>query len=641
MKLIKPLIIILILAFCNASRAQEVIEDFFSDIQINTDGSMNVTETIKVKAENKDIKRGIYRDFPTRYKDVFGNNYSVAFELLSVTKNKRYEPHHTETRANGVRIYIGNKNVTIKPGYYTYTIQYKTSRQLGFFADHDELYWNVTGNEWNFPIIKASAKIEIPPGVTLADVNTDAYTGPTGSKDKNFEVDYQDNNQVVFKSTISLEPREGMTVVVGWPKGYVTEPELMKKIGWFFFNNQKLIKLLIGFVGVIFLFIYYYRIWVKVGKDPAMGIIYPHYTPEAEHSPASMRYLMRMGYDKKTFTTALVNLAVKGYLTITEDENGEFTLTRTGNKVSFSPGEKVIAGKLFAGGDSFTFKKGFHGVIKDTLRGHEYALEKNYDKIYFNKNVRKIVPGWLLTILFVSLICLFLVPLDNSLVVGIATFWLLIWSVAAYDFVRNAISAWKGVYSIRSSFPTIMTTLGAIGSVLIVLVTLVFLLAYAGFGVMIVLVSILIINFLFFHLMKAPTLLGQKLRNKIKGFRYYLRVAEEEELQMKSTPEKTPELFEQYLPYAMALDVEEQWSNRFTSIFNHLEIKQSDPSPSWYSGRRWSANQLGSFSTAMGSSLSTAVSSYAQKPGSSSGFGSGSSGGSSGGGGGGGGGGGW
>lgn len=637
MKFIKALIIILILAFFNSIQAQEVIEDFSSNIQINSDGSMMVTETIKVKAENKDIKRGIYRDFPTRYEDVFGNNYSVAFELISVTKNKRYEPHHIETRANGVRIYIGNKDVIIKPAYYTYTIQYKTSRQLGFFADHDELYWNVTGNGWIFPIINASVKIELPPGVTTADVNTDGYTGPAGAKDKDFELIDQNNNQLVFKSTTRLEAREGLTIVVGWPKGHVAEPDVIQKTGWFFSNNW---TILASFSGLFFLFIYYYRIWLKVGKDPHMSVVYPRYTPEAEHSPASMRYLMRMGYDKKTFTTALVNLAVKGYLTITEDESGEFTLHKTGNKVSFSPGEKVIAKKLFTAGDSFTFKKGKHGVIKDTLRGHEYALEKNYDKIYFNKNIRNLVPGWLLTILLVAIICLFLVPSDNSLAVGVATFWLLIWSIASFDFVKNAVSGWKGVYDIRSSFPIIMLTLGAIGSVLIVLVTLVFLLAYAGFSIMFVLVGIVATNFLFFHLMKAPTLLGQKLRDKIKGFRYYLRVAEEEELQMKSTPEKTPQLFEQYLPYAMALDVEEQWSNRFTSVFNQLEIKQS-ASPSWYSGRRWNARQPGGFSTAMGSSLSTAISSSAQKPGSSSGFGSGSSGGSSGGGGGGGGGGGW
>ena len=104
-----------------------------SDIAVHQDGSMTVTETIRVRAEGRNIKRGIYRDFPTRYRTKNGNDYVVDFELYDVSRDGKNELHHTESLSNGVRIYIGQKNVLLKPGEYRYKISYRTDRQLGFF----------------------------------------------------------------------------------------------------------------------------------------------------------------------------------------------------------------------------------------------------------------------------------------------------------------------------------------------------------------------------------------------------------------------------------------------------------------------------------------------------------------------------
>ncbi|MDH3692230.1 MAG: DUF2207 domain-containing protein, partial [Gammaproteobacteria bacterium] len=129
-------------------QADERILSFESDITVHSDGNMVVHETIRVRAEGKSIKRGIYRDFPTRYRDRYGRNYVVDFQLLTVDRNGLPDAHHIENRSNGVRIYIGSADNFINPDVYTYSIGYITSRQLGFFSDHDELYWNVTGNDW-------------------------------------------------------------------------------------------------------------------------------------------------------------------------------------------------------------------------------------------------------------------------------------------------------------------------------------------------------------------------------------------------------------------------------------------------------------------------------------------------------------
>ena len=145
----------------------EVIRAFNSKIVVHTDASMTVTETITVNSAGAAIKRGIIREFPTIYRDRYGNKVRVGFEIVKIFRDGHSEPYHTEKVSNGVKIYLGEKEVFLPPGYHTYTIVYKTDRQLGFFQDYDELYWNVTGNGWTFPIEAAQAVVELPPGTQI------------------------------------------------------------------------------------------------------------------------------------------------------------------------------------------------------------------------------------------------------------------------------------------------------------------------------------------------------------------------------------------------------------------------------------------------------------------------------------------
>ena len=149
------------LLLAGLAQADERILSYHSDIQINADRSMIVTETIRVRAEGKKIRHGIYRDFPTRYSDRHGNDYHVGFRVLSVQRDGRPESYHQKDLANGVRTYLGKSNYSLPQGEYTYIISYRTTHQLGFFSDFDELYWNVTGNGWDFAIDNASALVRL------------------------------------------------------------------------------------------------------------------------------------------------------------------------------------------------------------------------------------------------------------------------------------------------------------------------------------------------------------------------------------------------------------------------------------------------------------------------------------------------
>nr|WP_305908345.1 DUF2207 domain-containing protein [Methylomarinum sp. Ch1-1]MDP4521170.1 DUF2207 domain-containing protein [Methylomarinum sp. Ch1-1] len=177
--------------------ATETIHRFDSEISIHRDASMQVVETITVSAEGNQIKHGIYRDFPTDYRSPSGQRYQVGFKVLGASRDGHPEPFHITKRSNGVRIYIGAKNHYLEPGTYTYTLRYQTNRQLGFFADHDELYWNVTGHGWRFPIQKATATVHFPASMPENSVALAAYTGKTGQQGSDY-LAYQPNPKSAF-----------------------------------------------------------------------------------------------------------------------------------------------------------------------------------------------------------------------------------------------------------------------------------------------------------------------------------------------------------------------------------------------------------------------------------------------------------
>ncbi len=626
--------LVLMLAGASATFASEAILDYHSDIQVQRDGSMIVTETIQVQAEGNRIKRGIYRDFPTTYKDRFNNRYRVAFELLSVQRDGRSEPRHTESLSNGIRIYVGASNVYLKNGIYTYSLRYRTNRQLGFFDDHDELYWNVTGNGWEFPIQRASARVALPSGVPAEQITTEAYTGPQGARGNAYQAEVDYDGGARFTTTRALGNREGLTIVVGWPKGHVTEPSREQQMDWFLTDNQ---AALAGFGGCALLLLYYLLVWRAVGRDPEAGIIMPLYSPPKNYSPASMRYIRRMGYDDKTFTAAIVNMAVKGYLKIKESASGTFTLEKTGNlKGKLAMGEGAIASALFgSGANSVTLKQVNHAKIGKALKVHKRSLKGDYEKVYFQTNSRYLVAGILLSIVVIAASILMLPGEEQQGMALFFTLWLTIWTIGVFALVLNAYKGWKGVPAGGSLFGALGNTLFAIPFVAAEIGALTMLIYEVSLVYPVTFISVLLINFYFYQWLKAPTLAGRRLLDKVEGFQLFLSVAEGEELKFRTPPEKTPELFEAYLPYAIALDVEQAWAERFSEVLGHTDEEYR---PGWYRGHSWNHNNLTGFSSAVGGAMSSAISSSSTAPGSSSGGGGG---GSSGGGGGGGGGGGW
>ena len=418
----------LLLAVSCSVYAEERIVDFHSDIVVRDDSSMHVRETIAVRAEGKVIRHGIYRDFPLDYRDRLGNRYRVGFHIVAVTRDGAPEPYHTQRHGNGIRIYMGDKGSYVARGEHVYQLIYDTDRQLGFFADHDELYWNVTGNGWSFPIERAGASVELPSSIPAQKIHLEAYTGAFGSKGQDYTAGLSASGAAEFTTTRALPAHEGLTVVVTWPKGYVKAPGLSQQLGYVLADNRTLLAALLGLLVV---FGYYTLAWWAVGRDPAPGVIIPQYVPPKGFSPASMRFIRRMGYDTRTFAAAIVNLAVKGVLHI-EEHGKDYTLRyRSEAKAELAPGEKQIVKTLLDGGRSIDLVRSNHQTIRAALKAHEAALRRDYEKLYFLTNRRWMVPGVLLTALVMVVGLLYAGGGQTIFAAVFASVWLTVWTVAA------------------------------------------------------------------------------------------------------------------------------------------------------------------------------------------------------------------
>lgn len=204
--------------------------DFHSAIRINADGTLDVTERIVLEAEAKPVPPGVVRDLPTRYRDRFGNQVTVPFEVRKVLRNGAPERWARERIDNGVRIRIGRADAPPVRGTHVYEISYATARQIGHFAGHDELYWNVNGNGWPLRFDHISAEVYFPEAVPRRELRAEAYTGTQGARGHNYRYFLRDG-AVGFTSTAPFRPHEGMTIVVAFPKGIVAEPGFMRRAG--------------------------------------------------------------------------------------------------------------------------------------------------------------------------------------------------------------------------------------------------------------------------------------------------------------------------------------------------------------------------------------------------------------------------
>lgn len=575
------LLLALLLTLPRPAASAEQIRRYHVEVEILESGDLLITEDITVIAERANIRKGIYRDFPTRYKDRWGNNVVVGFEVLEVLRDGQPEPWFTENLSNGVRVNTGDDRFLPEfPRAYRFTLRYRTDNQIGFFADHDELYWNAIGTGWAFSIAEARVEASLPVPVAADQLSAEGYTGIQGSKAQNLEARVVAPGRAQWRITRPLAAGEGLTIVLSFPKGVLVEPSpAMKLLRWFRDNLGMLLLLALLVPWLAYLM----ASWWRIGRDPRRGVIFPRYEIPRGMPPGALRMMRRgLRFDPLCLTADILHCAVAGYYRIAVEDRrwrkDRWSLIRDAQMPV--PDAGSLAGRLV----KEIFPTGAGTLTVDTEAESQKRL----------RLARTVDAGS-----------------NKALLEG--TFY-----------------ASNGGHIVKA----------VLGYIAIVVVAMVSTAADSGqpFAVAILGLGILpLVGYIF--LIGAPTAAGRQLLDEIDGLVLYLSVAEADDLERLAGPDKQPvldgERFEQLLPYAVALEVADAWTARFAQAVGQDAAEQFLSRRTWYAGAH--SHGLNQLTESLSSSFSSSIASSSAPPGSSSGSGGGGSSGGGGGGGGGGG----
>ncbi|MCK4539911.1 DUF2207 domain-containing protein [Candidatus Parcubacteria bacterium] len=524
--------------------AQEKINNFETEININQDGSINVKEMI-VYDFGSEEKHGIFRDIPYKYK-VGGESFKLHFSDFSVTdRNGNDIIFDVDNYKESKRIKIGDPDVYVG-GVRHYVIKYRVKRAINFFDDHDELYWNVTGQTWVTPVRQTKATINLPKSVNIEKLKFECYTGKSGSNEKcvssrlNF-IAKDEADSIIF-SDDSLRPGEGVTIVVGFPKGIV------KKFSWLkiFLETAKDNWIVILPLFSLLFFIYF---WRKYGKDPAgRKTIIAEFAAPDDLSPAEVGTIIDERAHRKDVSAEIINLAVKGHIKITYIEKSgilkadDYELEKLAiredvlNELQFALLKALFADKKKI--RLSDLKDKFYEDLNDII---DRIYQATVNKGYFPKNPKKIRR------FYISLAIL-------VLVVG--------WFVGPF-------LGWIGVVSVWIT------------------------------GILILILG---------NVMPKKTKKGVLAREKILGLKMYLEVAEKDRINFHNAPKKNPKIFEKLLPFAIVLGVEKKWAKQFEDIYHEAPNWYSSASARNFSALAL-ANNLNSFQSQANSTLASMPSS--------------------------------
>ena len=522
------------------------IENFQSEVLVMADGTIDVTENIQVHFVGGPW-HGLYRTIPVEYVTPQGLNYSLFLEVKRITDGSGRALKYETSRVRHYRklkIYVPDADNSTQ----TISIEYAVSDALRFFDDHDELYWNVTGDDWDVPIHAASARIILPQGTT--NIRANVFTGAYRSRAQNADVDIAGNG-VEVRTREPLHLHEGLTVAVAFDKGFVHEPSAAGKVALFFRSNWPLGLPLATFAAMFYL-------WWQKGRDPRLRPIAAQYEPPDQLTPGEAGTLVDNSADMRDITATIVDLAVRGYIAIEEHQREQ------------------MLGLMHSKDYNFILKKERAEWAK--LKAHEQAL---LEGLFVTGTVGETVSMSSLENHFYTNLPGIRSNIFNSLVT-------------------------HGYYnrrpdSVRSSYLAAGVVVGflvVLGGVKIASDLGMAPLTFIAAGI---LTGAIICGFGWF--MPAHTGQGARALEGVLGFEDFLVHVEADRF---NSMIKTPQMFEKFLPFAMALGVEKNWSKAFQGILTQP--------PEWYRGSSYGpgfypmmfANDLSSMSTRVSSVMTSA-----------------------------------
>jgi uncharacterized membrane protein len=565
-RFLTALLALLFLSICGVSARELEIQNFHADVQVSPDGSINVTEKIQVHFIGS--WQGLYRSIPIEYVTPQGFNYTLFVDVKRITDEDGRALKFDSSRERHYRklkIYVpGAFNAT-----HTISIEYSVSDGLRFFEDHDELYWNVTGDLWDYPIQSASATIQVPAGTT--NIRANQFTGGYGSRAQDADVQVS-GNDVEVHTRNPLRFHEGLTIAVAFDKGFVKAPTTADKVLLFMRSNWPLL-----IPGATLLLMFY--LWWTRGRDPRLRPIAAQYEPPNQLTPGECGTLIDDSADMRDVTASIVDLAVRGFMVIEEHDKTSMLGLKHDKDFNFILNQDRSAWSTLKAHEQVLL----NGIFSAGTVGETVPMSSLQNRFYKNLSDLK-------SRIFESLVSLGYYRRRPD---SVRSFYI------GVGFVVGFLMVWGG---------------GALGAAMGM--------APQTFIIAGILTGIIICAFGWF--MPAHTEAGTRAVEGILGFEDFLAHVESDRFNRTI---KTPQMFEKFLPFAMALGVEKNWSKAFEGIM-------TEP-PGWYRGGVYGpnfypwvfANNLSYMSAQAGSVMASAPRSSGG-----SGFGGGGGGGFSGGG---------
>ena len=588
------------------SSNEERILFFSSAITILENGQINIHETIVVECLNLEIKHGIYRDLP-----LYENTKSffpkpLGLKIIEGRLDTNPAIFKKEKKNGYLRIYLGDPDTYIEKGIHTFEIIYSYDSIIKSLEGEELLYLNITGNNWNFPILKSTATIVFPKNIVLnpqfSFTTIEAYTGAIGETNKNYTFNYLNTNDtnntnssnkkndtntanktntanasikdskladtLFFETTDILQKQEGFTVFIKWKTAlFILQQNesankanyALKQVESFYNSNPSAFIL---FFGTIVIFIYYLIAWAAVGRDPKKMKLPPSTNIIEQLSPAAIRYIWKMGFDNQCLSTAIISMASKGYLTLEFLKNG-FKLKKSENEVNLSIDEKEISDLIFDNENkTYSFTKDNYIKNLMVIQTLKRNLTKNYKNIYFVTNSIYYIIGLIASILIFAVSMIGVVA---SFEAGFLLLWLTIWTGGVYGLISSSINAWK-TRKISGTSNAVILTIFSIPFIAAELIVLTFFLSMTDSKFLLLnlifAVFLIVINIIYFKLLKRPTKEGVAIYEEIEALKRFL-LDIPKDLQNQNKELNLQLDIDKLLPYALALDMENDW---FSSI---------------------------------------------------------------------------
>ncbi|MCT4334784.1 DUF2207 domain-containing protein [Paracoccus sp. YLB-12] len=609
---------LLVLLSAAPLQADERIRSFISEITIDDAGALQVTETLDVQVEGHRIRHGIFRDLPLT-KD--GIRWG-GFDLVEAAMDGAPVDTRIQRRDGMIRIYLGDEDTVLSPGEHRFRLRYDVARQVRFLADHDELYWNVTGNAWAFRIDMAAARIRLPDGAVATDVET--FTGPLRSREQDAFEQIEDGGGTVYvMADGALDWHEGLTTAIAFPTGIVSRPSTMDRV-LFTFRDRP--ADMIALFGTLLLGAALWLIWRRKGKDAPLGRIRVRSTPPEGISPALAQYIRANGGVTNTaMVAATVDLGVKGYVVISQ-RGTTWSVARTAkaHDGTLPVGEAAILTYLDGMDGPLVISPDNRKAVLALLEVFTAAMRKEHGETFHISHA-----NWIL-------------------LAGVGGYGL------AFAIMWQALAGQTWLLHVMPALPLaipLMTALvgGTLRDVALMvgialgiscLMWLIFgalagalgLLSGAG------LIALPVIFAVFAARIGLSTATGRAHKIEIEGFRRYLSAARLKGRSRRNTGRR----FEAFLPYAIALGVEQEFASAYEDALTRATSRARGPihvfMPAWYHGTPIEGGSLGGGIAAACQGMTSGINACTTSGSGASGF---SGGGFSGGGGGGGGGGGW